>query len=418
MLSIFREKKVLSQSPTVSYSSKHLTSNRDDGILSSMSIASILQKASEMVLEDVDVCQSENKSPGNQDTTISHPKQRRTSLSEDCPALLELATHHKCFKKPDLERCDSFVLHRSSLKIGEQVLGQGAAGEVRRAECKGRQVAVKTLFRQLDVKSPQGRALLKEIGMMSHAFRHSNVVEFYGIYEHEGLPWLVMELMPGGNLEQHYDNKKQARRSRQWSPKTNQALSWVHDILSALKFLHAQQPPVFHRDIKPSNMLLTGNCKTIKIGDFGVSRRCPRSSSEPLSSAVSCEEVGAGNQGDACNLTGTTGTFRYMAPEIFRQDADYTEAVDVYSFSFLTWFIFAGGHPFSNLDGQTVAVMASTYDHFRPAQLSERVMPRMLTEMMKRSWAMKAEDRPRADELLHELEELKMRRAGCGIGWI
>jgi len=212
---------------------------------------------------------------------------RRSSLNEDCPILLELATHHAVLKELDLARCDSFVLHRSSLTIGE-LLGQGSFGEVRRGVCKGRPVAVKTLCPKLDVRSKEGKELLKEIEMMSHGFKHRNVVEFYGIYEHGGLPWLVMELMPGGNLEHYYETKKQARRSRQWRPRTSRAVSWVEDILSALTYLHSQTPPVLHRDIKPGNMLLSADGRSIKIGDVGLSRRCPRSSSvEPTTTVTS-----------------------------------------------------------------------------------------------------------------------------------
>eukprot|EP00960_Hanusia_phi_P001716 49646-Hanusia_phi.AAC.1 len=71
-----------------------------------------------------------------------------------------------------------------------------------------------------------------------------------------------------------------------------------------------------------------------------------------------------------------------MAPEIFRGEARYTAAVDVYSFALVMWYIFAGEHPFSNVDGHTVTSMAATHD-FRPAVLSERMMPRQLQEAMR-----------------------------------
>ncbi|EKX37077.1 hypothetical protein GUITHDRAFT_49320, partial [Guillardia theta CCMP2712] len=193
-------------------------------------------------------------------------------------------------------------------------IGRGASGEVRRADYMGKKVAVKTWR---DLGSEEGKDLLKEIGMMSHAFRHKNVVDFYGIYEHDGLPWLVMELMPGGSLEQYYEAKKKSRRDGRWRPETRRAVSWVEDILSALAYLHAQKPPVIHRDIKPANMLLTEDGRTVKIGDFGVSRRCPHSL-----------------------RNGAVGTYRYMAPEIFRGEGQYTAAVDVYSFSLVMWYIF------------------------------------------------------------------------------
>ena len=136
--------------------------------------------------------------------------QRRPSLQDDCPIFLDLASHHNILKPNDIDRCGSFAIRRSSLTFGD-VLGQGSCGEVRSALYNGRQVAVKTLCSKLDARSEEGKDLLKEIGMMSHAFRHKNVVDFYGIYEHDGLPWLVMELMPGGA----WSSTTRPRRSRE-----------------------------------------------------------------------------------------------------------------------------------------------------------------------------------------------------------
>eukprot|EP00960_Hanusia_phi_P059989 764359-Hanusia_phi.AAC.1 len=55
--------------------------------------------------------------------------------------------------------------------------------------------------------------------------------------------------------------------------------------------------------------------------------------------------------------------------------------------------------------------MAATYD-FRPAVLGERMMPRELQEAMRRSWAGRVEERPRAGELLEEVEGWQRRRQG------
>ncbi|EKX37064.1 hypothetical protein GUITHDRAFT_116789 [Guillardia theta CCMP2712] len=319
--------------------------------------------------------------------------QRRPSLQDDCPIFLDLVFHHNILKPNDIDRCGSFAIRRSSLTFGD-VLGQGSCGEVRSALYNGRQVAVKTLCSKLDARSEEGKDLLKEISMMSHAFRHKNVVDFYGIYEHDGLPWL------------YYEAKKKSRRDGRWRPKTRRAVSWVEDILSALAYLHAQKPPVIHRDIKPANMLLTGDGRTVKIGDFGLSRMCPLSPGKaPLTPGG-----GRGSGGFlsdesfmSTELTGTTGTYRYMAPEIFRGEGQYTAAVDVYSFSLVMWYIFAGEHPFCNIDGHSVASMAAKYN-FRPAVLSERMMPWELQGMMRRSWAGEGKERPRAAELLEEVE--------------
>ena len=42
----------------------------------------------------------------------------------------------------------------------------------------------------------------------------------------------------------------------------------------------------------------------------------------------------------------------------------YSEAVDIYSAAMTLWFIFMGEKPFSNLDGYSVAVMASRQRYY------------------------------------------------------
>eukprot|EP00960_Hanusia_phi_P019936 588344-Hanusia_phi.AAC.1 len=69
-------------------------------------------------------------------------------------------------------------------------------------------------------------------------------------------------------------------------------------------------------------MLLTGDGRTVKIGDFGLSRMCPDSRRRSSVTARSGREAGP-HGGDVAGpeLTRGTGTYRYMAPEIFRGEA-------------------------------------------------------------------------------------------------
>lgn len=89
--------------------------------------------------------------------------------------------------------------------------------------------------------------------------------------------------------------------------------------LSALKYLHARNPPVVHRDIKPGNILVQSRYPDhihVKLGDFGLSR-------------------------DSCDLSTICGCQIYLAPEIYencdyinsggRERKSYTAAVDVWS---------------------------------------------------------------------------------------
>jgi serine/threonine protein kinase len=101
-----------------------------------------------------------------------------------------------------------------------------------------------------------------------------------------------------------------------------QVLTLAKDLAGALHYLHEElfeDAMVIHRDLKPENMALddAGNLKLI---DFGLGR-CIRKRT---------------TSNEAYAMTGSTGTLRYMAPEVALSQP-YTEKVDVYSFGVVVW---------------------------------------------------------------------------------
>ena len=89
-----------------------------------------------------------------------------------------------------------------------------------------------------------------------------------------------------------------------------------------LEYLHARIPVILHRDIKPANMMLTLGHEHVKLCDFGVSTTIRDAPSPEARGIRSIGEAAAdgpaarGAGGDKKEMTGKTGTYRYMAPEV------------------------------------------------------------------------------------------------------
>ena len=104
-----------------------------------------------------------------------------------------------------------------------------------------------------------------------------------------------------------------------------------------MTFLHEFPIPIIHRDLKPSNVLITAT-DTIKIADFGLAKYVP----------IKNDESAAGKQVDTYKLTGGTGSYRYMAPEVYLHQP-YDISVDVYSYALIIYWLYTGMRPFGSI---------------------------------------------------------------------
>ncbi|MEV0903905.1 protein kinase domain-containing protein [Streptomyces hokutonensis] len=145
-------------------------------------------------------------------------------------------------------------------------IGSGGMGRVWRAhdEVLHRAVAIKELTAALYVsESDQPRLLARTRAEARAAARinHSAVVTVHDVLEHDGRPWIVMELVEGNSLadevkEQGRIEPAEAARIGMW-------------VLRALRAAHAAG--VLHRDVKPGNVLL-GQDGRVLLTDFGIAQ--------------------------------------------------------------------------------------------------------------------------------------------------
>lgn len=163
----------------------------------------------------------------------------------------------------------------SSYVIGEEI-GRGGMAIVyaARDERFDRPVALKVLAAHL-AGDPEFRQRFLREARIASRLEHPHLVRVYDIDEVDGLPAIVMELVPRGTLAGGRLTLTQAAQ-----------------IAETLAYAHAQG--VVHRDLKPANLLLAAD-GTVKIADFGIARAAEE---------TMVTQVGT-----------VLGTLRYLSPE-------------------------------------------------------------------------------------------------------
>ncbi|MFI5689046.1 serine/threonine-protein kinase [Streptomyces sp. NPDC051636] len=145
-------------------------------------------------------------------------------------------------------------------------IGSGGMGRVWRAhdEVLHRTVAIKELTAALYVSESDQAVLLARTRAEARAaarINHSAVVTVHDVLEHDGRPWIVMELVEGASLA---DTVKE--RGRVEPQEAARIGLWV---LRALRAAHTAG--VLHRDVKPGNVLL-GRDGRVLLTDFGIAQ--------------------------------------------------------------------------------------------------------------------------------------------------
>ncbi len=197
-----------------------------------------------------------------------------------------------------------------------------------------RTVAIKVLS-DGTAGDPDFRARFQREAKAIAALNHPHICTLHDVGQHDGVDFLVMELVEGETL---------AARLRNGPLPLDKAVAYTIDIADALDKAH--RAGIVHRDLKPANVMLTK--EGAKLMDFGIARMHPFAGAG-VSSAT-------GLPTETAPLTaqgGMLGTIQYMAPEVLEgHPADARS--DIFAFGALVYEMTTGRRAFDGASHPTI----------------------------------------------------------------
>ncbi|XP_042415778.1 serine/threonine-protein kinase STY13-like [Zingiber officinale] len=280
------------------------------------------------------------------------------------------------YPSSQLDIDEKLLIDPKLLYIGAKI-GEGAHGKVYEGKYHDQIVAIKVLN---SGSTPEEKVTLqarfiREINMMSRV-QHDNLVKFVGACKD---PFMVIatELLPGMSLKKYLSSMRPKQLD------THTAISFALDIARAMDCLHANG--IIHRDLKPDNLLLTANQKNVKLIDFGLARE------ETVTEMMTAE----------------TGTYRWMAPELYStvtlrrgEKKHYTNKVDVYSFGIVLWELLTNRMPFEGMSNLQAAY-AAAFKQMRPPLRDDA--PPELVFIVQSCWVEDPNTRPSFSQIIRML---------------
>ncbi|ALC38909.1 Takl1, partial [Drosophila busckii] len=200
-------------------------------------------------------------------------------------------------------------------------LGSGNFGTVYKASWLNDNAEQTIAVKRFNHIAEENIASLSSAVKLMQQVKHEHIIAIYGLnIDNEQRTLLLMEYAENGSLYNYiYADKRDYNQEL--------ALHWMYQCAKGLEYLHAQTPKVIHRDLKTHNLLLTNKYRTLKICDFGTVTEM------------------------ATRMTAEVGTAYYMAPEVayLKQNNNYTEKCDIYSFGIVLWEVLTRRKPFYHL---------------------------------------------------------------------
>jgi serine/threonine protein kinase len=267
-----------------------------------------------------------------------------------------------------------WLINPSDVTLGKE-LGSGSFGTTFKAIYQGSHVACKCVRIS---KPSELTTFLREVESLS-LLKSPHIVPFLGAsLQAPNHFYILTEYMAGGTLDQWLAAKPGSSTRRSLADRAQMCL----DVARGMVAMHSCSPAIYHRDLKPSNILIDGAGRA-RIGDMGFSRRLMTNERQ-------------------AQLTGETGTYLYMSPEMMRHEV-YDQSTDVWSWGVLFSELMNGtGPPYHHLFLTSVQIgLAVAQEQLSPSfpetlPIEMQVLGRMATQFDPRT-------RPSFSDLVSDL---------------
>ena len=321
--------------------------------------------------------------PENQDALAFLAAAQRAANAAEArtvPALAETRSQEPSDREQSDNQPTSFAGSRYQVK---RFLGEGGKKRVYLAQdtLLDREVAF-ALIKTEGLDEVSRTRITREAQAMGRLGSHPHIVTVFDLGENEGQPYMVTELMAGGDVEGVIEDAPDHRLSLE------QAIDIARETCRGLEFAHSRG--IVHRDLKPGNVWLTGD-GTAKIGDFGLAVAIDRS-------RLTTEGM-------------MVGTVSYMPPEQ-AMGGEVTPRADLYSLGAMLYEMVTGRPPFLGDDSVAIIGQHINTPPVAPTWHNGQC-PRPLEALILRLLAKEPSERPESvSDVLAALDGLDLTVSG------
>jgi eukaryotic-like serine/threonine-protein kinase len=284
-------------------------------------------------------------------------------------------------------------------------LGSGGMGVVYEAEDIKlvRRVAMKFLPGEVATDRTAFERMQREARSAS-ALDHPNICSIYELGEHNGQPFIVMQLLEGETLRGWIDHSSNVDKPS----RLKEAVDLAIQITRGLEAAH--QKNIVHRDIKPENIFVTVRGE-VKILDFGLAKAVESQKEPDVQNEVTTDTTAFGEGSLTLTRTGAKlGTAFYMSPEQI-QGEKLDARSDLFSLGLVLFEMVTRRRPFKGSTRTSVhdAVLHDPPERVRPLNPA---VPARFESIIRRSLERNRDRRYQsAKELRADLERLSLHRS-------